>query len=661
MNAALRSRNLVAIVAAAMLASALSAYNIARYAPATGFPAWPFDPASMSLDQIIIAYGLLPRAAVALLCGACLGLSGALLQRLLRNPIAEPATLGISSGAQLAIVAATLFAPGLVDGGRQGVAFGGAALAALIVVGLSWRRGLDPIAMIIGGLLVGITASAISAALVLAQGEYLMSLVSWNGGALSQQDWSTSRNLLLQFFAGALAAAVLTKPLTILGLDDSSARRLGLSVNLIRFAVIAIAVWLAASVAAAVGLVSFIGLAAPAFARLAGVRKASSVLLLAPVYGALLLLLADGIVQLLSSSTGETFPTGAVTALLGGPLLLFLLPRLKLRELPRQTPTIDRVKIRRPWRVVAILFAVVPLLVFLMLTTGRAPSGWVFSVGDVFHELLPWRWPRLAAAGAAGALLAVAGTIMQRITGNAMASPEVMGVSGGAGVGFAAVLYLVEAPGPLEFLIGSIAGSLTVLAIVVGYVLRKSLPPDRLLLAGIAISSFATAILSLLIATGNPRSWQILIWISGTALSVTAEQSVVLMVLAGLVLAGGLSCLRWLEILPLGEAVPSALGMSARRTRIMLFCLAAVATAAASMLVGPLSFVGLMAPHMARMAGFRRAPSHLVAACLIGTILMLVADWAARTVTFPYEQPLGIFASLIGAPYLLWLIGREKP
>jgi ABC-type Fe3+-siderophore transport system permease subunit len=346
--------------------------------------------------------------------------------------------------------------------------------------------------------------------------------------------------------------------------------------------------------------------------------------------------------------------------LLGGPLLLWLLPRLRLRQAATQGSGQTSHRLKRPVVWLAVLFAIIPLLALLILSLGRVPDGWVFAHGEVFEDLLPWRGPRLLAAASAGSLLAIAGTVMQRITGNPMAGPEVMGISGGAGVGFAAALYVFETPGPAELFGCAAVGAIVVLVAVTTYILKRNAPVDRLLLAGIGISSFTSAILSLLIATGDPRSWQILVWISGSSLSVTFSQSLALAGLAVTVLIVSVFCQRWLEILPLGEAMPLSLGLSERGSRVVLISVAAISTAAASMLVGPLSFVGLMAPHMARLAGFRRAGMHLPAACLIGALLMLVADWGSRTVTFPYEQPLGLFASLVGAPYLIWLIGRQR-
>jgi ferric hydroxamate transport system permease protein len=117
---------------------------------------------------------------------------------------------------------------------------------------------------------------------------------------------------------------------------------------------------------------------------------------------------------------------------------------------------------------------------------------------------------------------------------------------------------------------------------------------------------------------------------------------------------------RWLEILPLGADQARAVGLPLQMSRMSLILFAAGLTAAASLIVGPLSFVGLVAPHMARLLGFGRAHHQLLAAILIGTGLMTGADWLSRIVSFPYQLPLGLFASLIGGPYLIWLLRRNR-
>ena len=116
---------------------------------------------------------------------------------------------------------------------------------------------------------------------------------------------------------------------------------------------------------------------------------------------------------------------------------------------------------------------------------------------------------------------------------------------------------------------------------------------------------------------------------------------------------------RWLTILPLGGPVARALGVPLGRARAGIVLIAGLATGAATILVGPLSFVGLMAPHLARRLGLARARDHLAGSVLIGAALMLASDFGARMASFPYDLPLGLFASLLGTPWLIWLMLRR--
>lgn len=651
-------RGILAITAICLgLASMLFLHAALQRLPFGQWPALPLDPARMSMDQIILAFGLFPRAAVAMLAGAALGLSGAILQQLLRNPIAEPSTLGISAGAQLAVVACTLFFPAIMDGYRSLVAFSGAGAAAILVFLLGWRRAFEPVTMVVSGLLIGVTAGALSAALTLSQGEYLMSLVTWNGGSLSQQDWSTARRLGGEVLAGLVLTALLVRPLTVLGLGDTGAKSLGASLTLTRFLAATVAVGLAASVAAAVGLVSFIGLAAPALVRAIGIRRPAAVIFASPLAGGLLLWICDGGVQFIATTMQETFPTGAVTALIGGPLLLWLLPKVRAGEVARDDS--GNIVSRRSARQLSVIAAGLVLAAILALAIGKGAGGWHILDTAAIGDLLPLRWPRLMAAAAAGALLAVTGTVLQRMTGNPMASPEVIGVSGGAGLGFAAAVSLLPAAGALELMTASGLGALAVMVVVLSFASRRHLSPERLLLAGIAMGSLSSSVLAALLAIGDQRSWLILAWLGGSASAATPQTAVLLAVMAVGVLIAGLSFGRWLTILPLGQAVPLSLGLPLRRARTVMILVCGVATGAASLLVGPLSFVGLVAPHIALRAGFTRTIPQILAAFLLGALLMILADLGARTATFPYELPLGLFAALAGAPYLIWLIGRR--
>ena len=342
---------------------------------------------------------------------AALALAGVIFQQVLRNPIAEPTTLGVASGAYLALSACAIYAPGLLDGGQEGVALAGAALGMLAVLGLAWSRRLSPVALILSGLIINLYCGTLSTLLVLANHEVLSNLFIWQSGSLNQNSWQDVYHLAPRLGVAALLAALLARPLQLLGLNDAAAGSLGLSPNRLRLMALAVAVALSASAIASVGVIGFVGLAAPALARLAGARTLRQRLLWAPLFGALLLLLADQVVQALAPLLGGEIPTGILTAFLGAPLLLVLLTRLHETRLnppaARATAQVARLK-RTSW----ILLAVLAIALFLALTWGRGPDGWYFSSGAAFDALLPWRAPRVAAAFGAGILLALAGKMM---------------------------------------------------------------------------------------------------------------------------------------------------------------------------------------------------------------------------------------------------------
>ncbi|EPX75885.1 Ferric hydroxamate ABC transporter, permease component FhuB [Salipiger mucosus DSM 16094] len=314
---------------------------------------------------------------------------------------------------------------------------------------------------------------------------------------------------------------------------------------------------------------------------------------------------------------------------------------------------------RHPARLVLILAAACLALMVLLVMVGRVPGGWTILDRESLALFLPNRLPRLAGAAAAGGLLAMAGAVLQRLTGNPLASPEVLGVSGGAAIGYAGVLFLAAAPSAAALTLGAALGGAAALAILTGVVLGRNARPERLLLAGVAVSSLAAALLSVLMAAGTTKSFAVLAWLSGSAAALTGPGA---LALVGLLLAVGLAALtmtRWLTILPLGPEVARALGVPLAPATLVVVMLAGLATGAATILVGPLSFVGLMAPHLARRLGLSRARDHLLGSAAIGAALMLAADFGARMASFPYDLPLGLFASLLGTPWLIWLMLRR--
>ena len=612
-----------------------------------------------NIQQMLFHYSLLPRLAISLLVGAGLGLVGVLFQQVLRNPLAEPTTLGVATGAQLGITITTLWAlPGALT--SQFAALAGACVVGALVFGVAWGKRLSPVTLILAGLVVSLYCGAINQLLVLFHHDELQSMFLWSTGTLTQTDWSIVQRLWPQLIGGVVLTLLLLRPLTLMGLDDGVARNLGLALSLARLAALTLAIVLSALLVNAVGIIGFIGLFAPLLAKMLGARRLLSRLMLAPLIGALILWLSDQIILWLARVWMEV-STGSVTALIGAPLLLWLLPRLRSMSAPAMDVG-DKVYAERQHIQWFVLTGLIVLLIvaWIALSLGRDASGWHWATGPMLDELLQWRWPRIFSALIAGVMLAVAGCIIQRLTGNPMASPEVLGISSGAAFGVVMMLFFV--PGDaFGWLMpaGSIGAAATLMIIMIAAG-RGGFSPHRMLLAGMALSTAFTMLLMMLQASGDPRMAQILTWISGSTYGATGAQVVHSGIAMLLLLAITPLCRRWMMILPLGGETARAVGIALTPSRVGLLLLAACLTAVATMTIGPLSFVGLMAPHIARMMGFRRTMPHIVISALVGGMILVIADWLGRMVLFPYQIPAGLLSTFIGAPYFIYLLRKQS-
>jgi iron complex transport system permease protein len=354
---------------------------------------------------------------------------------------------------------------------------------------------------------------------------------------------------------------------------------------------------------------------------------------------------------------GELLPTGAAVALCGGPLLLWMLRRLHV-EAPRPASA-ESATPRRALRVpVLLLGGLLVAAIVISLCFSVTLHGWQWIDAQRCSDVWFWRVPRLTASLGAGVMVALAGTILQRVTGNPMASPDLLGVSGGAMLGMLVAAVVATEPSTPVLLAGAAAGALVCLLMIVTLGRRSGFAPEHVLLAGIAISAFSQAVIMLATASGGAYANLLRpLQYGSTYLTVPATAIAVGLCTVAAVLVAYLGA-RWLEILPLGANVADALGVGAQRARLLLLAVAAILTAGATVVIGPMSFVGLMAPHLARLLGFPRARSQMLVAALIGGLLMVLSDWLGRNMIFPQQMPAGVIATLLGGPYLMWLLRR---
>ena len=606
-----------------------------------------------SPNQVLLHFSFAPRLLVSLMVGAALGLAGTLFQQILRNPLAEPVTLGVAAGANLALSVTTIWAPTLLIYGLEAVTLAGAGLATLALFSFAWGRHLSPLRFILAGMVISLYCNALNALLVLFNHDYLIDLLLWQAGSINQSGWDGVLYLAPRLAVAATLAVLLVRPLAALGLEDQSAASIGVSLRTTRGLGLLIAVALSAFVTSVVGIIGFIGLAAPAIARMTGARTLRQRLLWAPLLGAVLLCLVDQCARELSRLVGEV-PAGILTAVFSVPLLLWLLARQRSGSIQPHRTSIGQ-PTAHPWRPILLVAGLLVVLLIPALLLAKGLHGWQWAELGELH----WRLPRVFGALAAGAMLAMAGLLVQRLTGNPMASPEVLGASSGAALGVLVLFLLVPQPQALMLPAASL-GALLTLAALLWLAWRSAFSPERLLLTGVCLTTLMGALSTLLMASGDPRMTALMSWMTGSTYQVDATAATTAMTLTVLLGAAALLLARPLDLLGLGNGTAAALGLRLSVSHLAILLLAALLTAAATLMVGPLSFVGLIAPHIARHLGVRRALPQLLLSAGAGALIMLLADWLGRNLAYPWPVSAGLLAAFIGCPYFLWLMQRER-
>lgn len=278
---------------------------------------------------------------------------------------------------------------------------------------------------------------------------------------------------------------------------------------------------------------------------------------------------------------------------------------------------------------------------------------------QILYEL---RLPRALAALVCGGLLALSGIIMQVLLRNPLADPYILGISGGAAVG-ALLVIVLGAGGVLGgLLIGqaAFAGALLSVLLVFGLATTAgSWSPTRLLLTGVVLSAGWGAAINVLLTTSNNHTVQsMLFWLMGDLSQSVARPWHFLLLLAGTILM--LWHARALNALARGELMAAALGVPVIRLKVTLYVAAALMTATAVTIAGSVGFVGLVIPHLLRLAGARDHRWLIPGAVLLGGSFLMLADSLARTVIAPRQLPVGVLTAILGVPAFLYILHWKR-
>ena len=316
-----------------------------------------------------------------------------------------------------------------------------------------------------------------------------------------------------------------------------------------------------------------------------------------------------------------------------------------------------------------VLLGVAVMLTVMALTIGPADVGFLDSLraalgirtgGSADFIVGQLRAPRTYTTALMGAMFGLAGALLQSISRNPLASPDFIGISAGAGAGAVAVIALVGASSTLLLAGGAAAGALLAAALITALSWRRGIVPLRLILTGIGIGFVASAVSQYFLTIVNINvADQALSWLVGSTNARTWTHVAIAAVLLAVLGPIALLQARALRTIEMGDDTASALGINVQRSRLIIALVAVLLTAGAVAVVGPVAFIALVAPALARRLT-RSAGATLIPSALMGATLALAADFAAQHATGALQLPIGIYTAAIGAPYLLYLVWRAS-
>ncbi|WJV44255.1 Fe(3+)-hydroxamate ABC transporter permease FhuB [Streptomyces flavofungini] len=665
----------------------------------------------------------LPRTLTAVLVGTALGVAGCLLQAVTRNPLAETGLLGVNAGASLGVVAGIALL-GFDSGYAYLVcAFAGAVVASALVLLIAGRGGGSPMRLVLAGSALGATFGGLTSVIVVNSAETYDRFRFWVLGSLAGvEGYGELVRLAPVLGVGLLVAGLVVRPLSALALGDDLARGLGHRPSVTRTVVAVAVTLLTAAAVALAGPISFLGLLAGFVARsLAGPRLAVR-LVLAGLVGAGVLTTADVAARVVSRPFEA--PVSVIVALIGAPVLIGIVRSQQLATMGMTDPAAEesgggkrRVGVpvralayravragrradgprgatglesplrparadglmtlrtgplsflvaRRPAFAALGLAALLVCAVVLSAYAGQSDMGIartfhaVLGQGDRFDVLLvqKFRLGRIVAGLVAGAALGLAGCLTQTLARNRLATPELLGVNDGA---TAAVLLsaTLSASGSFGAWWAGPLGALVAVIVVTAVSGGVGQRGYRVLVVGLAMSALASAVTQVVLSRRSLNSaGSLYVWTSGSLNGRGYSVAVPVLIGLAVLIPVALAVARHLAVLRFDDDTAASLGSAPARTRVVCLLLAVALAGLAVGICGPVGFVALASPVIAsRLAGPLRVP--LIGSMLTGAVLVVAADTLGRIAFSGSELPVGIVTTVLGGPFLLWvLLGRS--
>jgi len=318
----------------------------------------------------------------------------------------------------------------------------------------------------------------------------------------------------------------------------------------------------------------------------------------------------------------------------------------------------------------AIKLPILGLLVLLLAITSLFVGASDISITGVIHTLLAkgefdfiineYRLPRIFLALGVGAGLGLSGALIQGVIRNPLASPDLMGISAGAGLAATALLVFYAAAPVYLLLLTALSGGLIAAAIILFIAYKTRPTPMRLALIGIAISTFLSSGIDFLIIVNPVEMNTAMVWLTGSLWGRNWTQVPIIWITLAVVLPYAFWLAWRLDVMGLGEESATSLGVRPAKLQLMALVTAVVLASISVAVAGTIAFIGLLAPHLARMLFGHNHKFLIPASALLGALMLIISDTLARGLQPPLELPAGVLTSLIGAPYFIFLLQRYK-
>jgi iron complex transport system permease protein len=326
------------------------------------------------------------------------------------------------------------------------------------------------------------------------------------------------------------------------------------------------------------------------------------------------------------------------------------------------------IHLNRSWWLILFLFVLLLVAAIASTAFGAVKLSFYDAFAVWFGDASPqaqfiieeMRIPRTFIALLVGGCLAMSGGIFQAITRNSLASPDLIGISAGAGLGAVILILLAPSSPPGLLPLFAFAGGLLTAVVIYLLAWQKDVESTRLILIGIAVSAVCLAARDVVVLKAPDELDSALFWLAGSVWGKGSEQLSGVWIWAVALLGLGLWTARPLNVLQLGNETAKGLGIHVEKTRLLITAIGVGLAGCAVSVARNIGFVGLIAPHMARLLVGSDMRKILPASAILGALLTVAADTVGRVLIAPSEIPAGIFTSLIGCPYFLWLLRLER-